>query len=68
MATKRWRGPDVVIMDAVMPRRSGFDATREIERNSAEIPVVITTLVSLKGTVWRENRDDQPAREASAIV
>ena len=36
--------PDVVIMDAVMPRRNGFDATREIVRMSPEIPVVITTL------------------------
>ena len=27
-----------------MPRRNGFDATREIVRNSPEIPVVITTL------------------------
>jgi DNA-binding NarL/FixJ family response regulator len=36
--------PDVVVMDAVMPRRNGFDATREIVRNSPEIPVVITTL------------------------
>jgi DNA-binding NarL/FixJ family response regulator len=35
-------------MDAVMPRRNGFDATREVVRNSPEIPVVITTLVSLK--------------------
>lgn len=36
--------PDIVIMDAVMPRRNGFDATREIVRSSPEIPVVITTL------------------------
>lgn len=36
--------PDVVVMDAVMPHRNGFDATREIVRNSPEIPVVITTL------------------------
>ena len=59
--------PDVVVMDAVMPRRNGFDATREIVRNSPEIPVVITTLVSLKG-VWRNNRGDQPARKTSVIV
>ena len=31
-------------MDAVMPRRNGFDATREIVRSTPEIPVVITTL------------------------
>jgi DNA-binding NarL/FixJ family response regulator len=36
--------PDVVVMDAVMPRRNGFEATREIVRNSPEIPVVITTI------------------------
>jgi DNA-binding NarL/FixJ family response regulator len=39
--------PDVVVMDAVMPRRNGFDATREIVRNSPEIPVVITTLLNI---------------------
>jgi DNA-binding NarL/FixJ family response regulator len=59
--------PDVVVIDAVTPRRNGFDATREIVRNSPEIPVVITTLVSLKG-VWRNNRGDQPARKTSVIV
>jgi hypothetical protein len=32
-----------------MPRLIGFDATREIVRNSPENPVVITTLVSSKG-------------------
>jgi len=36
--------PDIVVMDAVMPRRNGFDATREIVRSTPEIPVVITTL------------------------
>ena len=36
--------PDVIVMDAVMPRRNGFEATREIVENSPEIPVVITTL------------------------
>jgi DNA-binding NarL/FixJ family response regulator len=36
--------PDVVIMDAVMPRQNGFDATREILRTSPQIPIVITTL------------------------
>jgi len=36
--------PDIVVMDAVMPRRNGFEATREIVRTTPEIPVVITTL------------------------
>jgi DNA-binding NarL/FixJ family response regulator len=36
--------PDIVVMDAVMPRRNGFEATREIIRTTPEIPVVITTL------------------------
>ena len=28
--------PDVVVMDAVMPRRNGFDATREIVQFSGD--------------------------------
>jgi DNA-binding NarL/FixJ family response regulator len=36
--------PDIVVMDAVMPRRNGFEATREIVRSTPEIPVIITTL------------------------
>ena len=36
--------PDIVVMDVVMPRRNGFDATREIVRSTPPIPVVITTL------------------------
>jgi DNA-binding NarL/FixJ family response regulator len=36
--------PDVIVMDAVMPRCNGFEATREIVRGTPEIPVVITTL------------------------
>lgn len=36
--------PDIVVMDAVMPRRNGFDATRDIVKSTPEIPVVITTL------------------------
>ena len=36
--------PDIVVMDAVMPHRNGFEATREIVRTTPEIPVVITTL------------------------
>jgi hypothetical protein len=37
------------VLSFQQPRRNGFDATREIVRNSLEIPVVITTLVSFKG-------------------
>jgi DNA-binding NarL/FixJ family response regulator len=36
--------PDIIIMDAFMPRVNGFEATREIVRTTPEIPVVITTL------------------------
>jgi DNA-binding NarL/FixJ family response regulator len=36
--------PDVIVMDAVMPRRNGFEATRDIVQNTPGIPIVITTL------------------------
>lgn len=36
--------PDVIVMDAVMPRCNGFEATREIVRTIPEVGVVITTL------------------------
>jgi DNA-binding NarL/FixJ family response regulator len=36
--------PDVIVMDAVMPRRNGFEATRDIIQNTPGIPIVITTL------------------------
>lgn len=37
------------VLSFQQPRRNGFDATREIVRNSLEIPVVISTLASLHG-------------------
>lgn len=36
--------PDVIVMDAVMPRCNGFEATREIVRTTPDVGVVITTL------------------------
>jgi len=48
--------PDVIVMDAVMPRLNGFEATREIVQNSPEIPVVITTLYEYP-EVLRQARD-----------
>ena len=36
--------PDIIVMDAVMPRRNGFEATREIVQTTPDIPVVMTTL------------------------
>ena len=36
--------PDVIVMDAVMPRCNGFEATREIVRTVPETPVVMMML------------------------
>ncbi len=36
--------PDIIVMDAVMPRRNGFEATREIVQTAPDIPVVMTTI------------------------
>jgi putative two-component system response regulator len=37
--------PDLIVMDATMPEKSGFDATRELKANvlSAHIPIVMLT-------------------------
>jgi DNA-binding NarL/FixJ family response regulator len=48
--------PDLVVMDIMMPRRNGFEATREIARLSPAIPVLITTLYEFP-ELWRQARD-----------
>ncbi len=38
-------GPDLILMDVVMPGLNGFQATRQLSKNAetAEIPVIIVT-------------------------
>lgn len=48
--------PDLVVMDIMMPRRNGFEATREIVRIAPEIPVLITTLYEFP-ELWRQARE-----------
>jgi twitching motility two-component system response regulator PilH len=41
----RQRRPDAILMDIVMPGKNGFEATRELARDSAtrDIPVLVCT-------------------------
>jgi two-component system, cell cycle response regulator DivK len=40
---EREPGIDLVLMDAMMPRMSGFEATRQIKKMNNEVPVVMLT-------------------------
>jgi DNA-binding NarL/FixJ family response regulator len=48
--------PDLVVMDIMMPRQNGFEATREIARIAPEIPVLVTTLYEFP-ELWRQARN-----------
>ncbi len=67
--------PDLVLMDVVMPGLNGFQATREITKNSdtADIPVIIVTTKDQEtDKLWgmRQGAKDyvvKPADEADLI-
>jgi DNA-binding response OmpR family regulator len=50
MATVARRRPDLVILDAMLPNRSGFDILRDIRRGpeTADLPVLMLTARSQK--------------------
>lgn len=39
----RKRGPDLVLLDVMLPRRSGFDVLATLRREGREIPVILLT-------------------------
>ncbi len=44
-AIRRWRegGIDLVILDLMMPRRSGYDVCRDIRRTDTKVPIIMLT-------------------------
>jgi DNA-binding response OmpR family regulator len=36
-------GPDLILLDAMMPRKSGIDALRELRADGLETPILIVT-------------------------
>jgi two-component system response regulator MprA len=36
-------GPDLILLDAMMPRKSGIDALRELRSGGLEIPILIVS-------------------------
>ncbi len=55
LASIRRERPDAIIMDVIMPGTNGFQATRQLSRDSAtsDIPIIIVTTKSMEtDRVW----------------
>lgn len=67
--------PDLILMDVVMPELNGFQATRELNRNSETnaIPVImVTSKDAPTDTVWAKRQGAQdyvvkPAKEKDLL-
>ncbi len=56
-------GPDLLLLDAMMPRKSGLDVLREVRAAGSEIPVLI---VSAHGEAMAAARSDEAS--ASGVL
>jgi len=67
--------PDLILMDVVMPKLNGFQATRELTRNeeTGSIPVImVTSKDTPTDTVWAKRQGAQdyvvkPAKEKDLL-
>ena len=46
--------PDIVVMDLMMPRIDGFEATKQIKRSRPEVKVLAVTSLSLDNAIRQE--------------
>ena len=65
VGTVRRRGPDLILLDLVMPKVSGFDALAMLKksRHTRDVPVVVVTALGR-----REDNDELRVRGASACI
>jgi two-component system response regulator NreC len=56
VAESRRLNPDVILMDLVMPRMNGFDAIRQVRKQTAEAKIVALTMYSDRETIQRTLR------------